>query len=232
MTDDKQIIFEDFKAEWLEEIKAENPSTVQLGNRFAKKLILQWLDFSEDTDDIIFCDGSGDGGIDVAFLQRGDILEENTNEGDTWYLIQSKYGSAFSGVDTLLREAQKVIETLDGKNKKLSSLATDVLERLQNFRSKASQKDKLVLVFASIESLSEKENRVINDIKAFGKARIGEIFDVEAISVETIYQRIADQLSQFKKYKLPFTANLVPSGNDLLVGSVKLDNLYNFCGAP
>ncbi len=153
---------------------------------------MQWLDFSEDTDDIIFCDGSGDGGIDVAFLQRGDILEENTNEGDTWYLIQSKYGSAFSGVDTLLREAQKVIETLDGKNKKLSSLATDVLERLQNFRSKASQKDKLVLVFASVESLSEKENRVINDIKAFGKARIGEIFDVETISVETIYQRIAD----------------------------------------
>lgn len=228
MTDVKQIIFEDFKAEWLEEIKEDNPSTVQLGNRFAKKLILQWLDFSEDTDDIIFCDGSGDGGIDVAFLQKGDILEENTNEGDTWYLIQSKYGSAFSGVDTLLREAQKVIETLDGKNKRLSSLATDVLERLQNFRSKASQKDKLVLVFASIESLSEKENRVINDIKAFGKARIGEIFGVETISVETIYQRIADQLSQFKKYKLPFTANLVPSGNDLLVGSIKLDNLYNF----
>ncbi len=36
MTDVKQMIFEDFKAEWLEEVKENNPSTVQLGNRFAK----------------------------------------------------------------------------------------------------------------------------------------------------------------------------------------------------
>ena len=228
MTDTTTISFDDFKTDWLTEITNGSPSTVELGNRFSKKLVMQWLDFNEDTDDIIFCDGSGDGGIDIAYLQRGDILEDNANEGDTWYLIQSKYGSAFAGKDTLLIEAQKVIETLDGKTKHLSSIANDLLERLQVFRASASSKDKLVLVFATNGVLSEDEKRVLNDIKTLGRARLGNLFDTEAVSIETIYQRAVENLSQYKKYNLPFIANLVPSGNDLLVGSVKLTNLYQF----
>lgn len=228
MADTTTISFDDFKAEWLTEITNGNPSTVELGNRFSKKLVMQWLDFNEDTDDVIFCDGSGDGGIDIAYLQRGDILEDNANEGDTWYLIQSKYGSAFAGKDTLLIEAQKVIETIDGKTKRLSSLANDLLERLQMFRASASSKDKLVLVFATNGVLSDDEKRVLNDIKTLGRARLGNMFDTEAVSIETIYQRAVENLSQYKKYNLPFIANLVPSGNDLLVGSVKLNNLYQF----
>lgn len=225
---DTTISFEDFKADWLTEITNGTPSTVELGNRFSKKLVMQWLDFNEDTDDIIFCDGSGDGGIDIAYLQRGDTLEDNANEGDTWYLIQSKYGSAFAGKDTLLIEAQKVIETIDGKTKRLSSIANDLLERLQMFRASASAKDKLVLVFATNGVLTDDEKRVLNDIKTLGRSRLGNMFDTEAVSIETIYQRAVENLSQYKKYILPFIANLVPSGNDLLVGSVKLNNLYQF----
>ncbi len=85
MADTNTISFDDFKTDWLTEITNGSPSSVELGNRFSKKLVMQWLDFNEDTDDIIFCDGSGDGGIDIAYLQRGDILEDNANEGDTWY---------------------------------------------------------------------------------------------------------------------------------------------------
>ncbi len=84
------LSFENFQMEWLQEIKQNNPTTIQLGNRFSQKLVMQWLDFNEESDDMIFCDGSGDGGIDVAYLKRSD----NENEGDTWYLVQSKYGSA------------------------------------------------------------------------------------------------------------------------------------------
>lgn len=228
MADTPTISFDDFKADWLKEVTNGNPSTVELGNRFSKKLVMQWLDFNEDTDDIIFCDGSGDGGIDIAYLQRGDALEDNANEGDTWYLIQSKYGSAFAGKDTLLIEAQKVVETIDGKAKRLSSLAADLLERLQMFRASASSKDKLVLVFATNEALTDDQKRVLNDIKVLGRARLGNLFDTEAVSIETIYQRAVENLSQYKKYILPFIANLVPSGSDLLVGSVKLNNLYQF----
>lgn len=222
------ITFEEFRADWLKDITSGNPSTVQLGNRFSKKLIMQWLDFNEDTDDIIFCDGSGDGGIDIAYLQRGDTTEDNANEGDTWYLIQSKHGSAFAGRDTMLIEAQKLIDTIDGKTKRLSSLTSDLVERLQMFRASASSKDKLILVFATHNPLNEDEKRVLNDIKNLGRARLGDFFDTDAISIETIFQRVEENLSDYKRYVLPFTANLVASGTDLLVGSVKLNNLYQF----
>ncbi len=222
------ISFEDFKTDWLKEIIAGNPTTIELGNRFSKKLIIQWLDFNEDSDDIVFCDGSGDGGIDIAYLQRGDATEDNANEGDTWYLIQSKHGSAFAGSDTLLTEAQKVIDTLDGKTKKLSSLTSDLVERLQMYRASASSKDRLILVFATHDPLTEEQKRALNDIKNMGRARLGNLFDTDAVSIETIYQRVEENLSQYKKYIVPFAANLVPSGHDLLVGSVKLINLYKF----
>ena len=50
------------------------------------------------------CDGAGDGGIDAAVFVKGDVAEEI--EGDSWLLIQSKYGSAFSGAETIGLEAR------------------------------------------------------------------------------------------------------------------------------
>lgn len=135
------LTFDAFEKEWLEDIIAGSPNTMELGRRFSRKLISQWLDFTEDVespDDIIYCDGTGDGGIDIACLQRGDDTEDNSNGGDTWFLVQSKYGSAFSGVKTVLEEGQKLIDTIDGKRNNLSSLAAGLVERLQNFRKQAS----------------------------------------------------------------------------------------------
>jgi hypothetical protein len=60
------VSFEEFKASWLEPVVAGNPTTVQLGRRFAHKIVSQWLDIDEDSLDVTYCDGSGDGGIDIA----------------------------------------------------------------------------------------------------------------------------------------------------------------------
>lgn len=82
-----EITFEQFRDQWLAEVRDGNPSTVELGNRFARKLLVQWLDLDESAGDLIYCDGSGDGGIDAAYLDRG--TEEQTEEqaqGHTWYL--------------------------------------------------------------------------------------------------------------------------------------------------
>lgn len=131
-----EVTFDEFKTEWLQSVRADNPTSVQLGNRFAQKIITQWLDVNPDTDDIVYCDGSGDGGIDAAYLYRKEAADNDgdvQNVGDTWYLIQSKYGSAFRGTKTLIEEAQKVIDTLDGKRTKLSSLAEGILSRLVTF---------------------------------------------------------------------------------------------------
>lgn len=222
--------FEEFKETWLEDIIENNPTTVEKGRRFARKLMQHWLDFNDDGgDEIIFCDGSGDGGIDVAYFQKDDPTENNTDEGDRWYLVQSKYGSAFAGTETLLIEAQKVINTLDGKNSRLSSLTTDLIERLQNFRKNASiERDKLVLVFATVDPLSADERTALQDIKNAGVGRIGPLFDVAQVSLQTIYNKLNQETLQQAKVKVPIIANLVQSGSDLLVGSVKLINLYDF----
>lgn len=226
-----ELSFEAFEKEWLSDIVSGSPSTTELGRRFSKKLVSQWLDFSEDiesSDDVVYCDGTGDGGIDIACLQRGDDAEDNSNSGDTWYLVQSKYGSAFSGTRNLIEEAQKLIDTIDGKRNNLSSLAAGLVERFQTFRMQASEKDKIVLVYAVQRPLSEGEKRAVEDIKAMGKNRLGAIFDTDIVSLETIYHRTLEEIGHVKKTRVSITAHLVPSGEEMLVGSVGLVQLFDF----
>ncbi|MBI5024330.1 MAG: AIPR family protein [Candidatus Omnitrophica bacterium] len=225
------LTFEAFEKEWLVDIKSGNPNTVELGRRFSRKLVSQWLDFAEDIEspeDIVYCDGTGDGGVDIAYLQRGDDSEENSNGGDTWYLVQSKYGTAFAGTETLLEEAHKLIDTIDGKRSRLSSLAAGLVERLQTFRQQASEKDKIVFVYATQKPLSEDEKRVLEDIRAMGKNRLGVMFETDAVSLETIYHRTLEEVSHVKKTRVSITAHLVPSGEEMLVGSVGLVQLFDF----
>lgn len=223
--------YEAFRETWLEDVRAGNPSTVKLGHRFAEKIVSHWLDADETALDIVYCDGAGDGGIDIAVLERGSAAtDEDAASGDVWYLVQSKYGSAFAGTDTLLAEAQKVIDTLDGRRSNLSSLATGLLERITNFRNGASASDQIVLIFATIDPLSESEKRALEDIRAMGRNRLGAIFDVSAISLRTIFDRLAEEaeLAARRRLTVPLSGNLVDAGDELLVGSVSLVDLYGF----
>lgn len=234
--------FDEFKQSWLEDVQApdsdgKKPPTVELGHRFAHKLVTQWLEVGKDdvSDDLIYCDGSGDGGIDIAYLHRGagrtsDSDNESSSEGDIWYLVQSKYGKAFQGVSTLLEEGHKVIETLDGHTKRLSSISGSLLERLNNFRRKAatSELDRIILMFATTDPLSEEQRRALGEIQAAGRDRLGPIFDVQAVSLATIYQRLDDTPNSLIALRVPIRAELAASGSDLLVGSVLLPSLYAF----
>jgi hypothetical protein len=50
--------FEDFREEWLADVREESHSTTELGHRFAHKIVTQWLDIGEVADDdLILCDG-------------------------------------------------------------------------------------------------------------------------------------------------------------------------------
>jgi hypothetical protein len=223
--------YEAFRETWLEDVRAEHPNAVKLGHRFAEKIVSHWLDADETALDIVYCDGAGDGGIDIAVLDRGSsATDEDTASGDVWYLIQSKYGKAFTGTNTLLAEAQKVIETLDGQRSNLSSLAAGLLERITNFRNGASASDQIMLVFATIDPLSEAERRTLEDIRAMGRNRLGVLFDVSAISLRTIFDRLAEEaeLAARRRLTVPLCGNLVEAGHELLVGSVSLVDLYGF----
>ena len=185
----------------------------------------------ESSDDVVYCDGSGDGGIDVACLHLGEVNDDGTEEGDIWYLVQSKYGSAFAGSGTLLRESQKVVDTLDGQRNNLSSLAQGLLERLSEFRARASERDKLTLVFATEDLLNDEQKRVLEDVRAMGRNRLEAIFDVEAVSIATIYQRAVESSGTVARIRIPIKAQLAPSDEGLLVGSVRLTDLYAFLKA-
>ena len=119
-----EITFEEFCDEWLDEFRHSEQSPLEKGRRFAFKLVSQWLGIPGDDEDLLVCDGSGDGGIDVAYLRRADLDESEqegqSEEGDTWYLVQSKYGTAFQGQETVVNEGRKVIATLKGENTRLS----------------------------------------------------------------------------------------------------------------
>jgi hypothetical protein len=220
--------YENFKQEWLVDVINDNPSTVELGHRFSRKILGDWLDFNSETEDVIFCDGAGDGGIDVAFLVLGDILDDGTSEGNVWYLVQSKHGSAFAGTSTVLIEGQKVIENLRGNKSSLSSLGEEVSNRIRNFISNRGPKDKLVLVYATHDPLNEEEQRAVEDVRTIGRNAFGDFFNIESISIQTIYNRISELQSSLEKTKLNIKGNLVPSGEGLWVGSMGLLDLFHF----
>ncbi|HEY5375172.1 MAG TPA: AIPR family protein [Polyangiaceae bacterium] len=226
------IDFAAFCAEWLGDIRAGEPSTTELGHRFGRKLLCQWLDIDDSSEDLVYCDGAGDGGIDIAYLQRGeghDAEGDGRTEGHTWFLVQSKFGSAFAGPLTLLEEAQKIIDTLDGKRTKLSSLSQALLERLGNFRRQASELDRIVLVFGTVEPLSDNEKRVLGDVRSMARGRLGSTFDVEAVSVETVFRRAQEaETAALPVRRVPLAAKLMSSGADLLVGAVSLLDVYAF----
>ena len=228
-----EITFEAFREQWLTDVKEGRPSTVELGRRFATKILTQWLDIGSSSDDLVYCDGSGDGGIDIAYLDRGDAGDEDAEgivSGDTWYIVQSKYGQAFQGVNTLMEEGQKVIDTLDGKRHRLSSLAEGLLERLLNFRSKADlSQDHLTLVFATEHPLNEGQHQALQDMRAMGRGRLGPLFDVEAISIDTIYRRtLEEEALEPEGMRIPLKGTMAQSAEDLLVGSVTLLDLFEF----
>jgi AIPR protein len=87
--------------------------------------------------------------------------------------------------------------------------------------------DRLIMVFATERPLTDDQRIILNDIRTMGREHVGGLFDVEAISVETIYSRLAEETPEVG-LRVPLRSHLVPSGADLLVGSTRLTDLYQF----
>jgi hypothetical protein len=221
------ISLDQFESQWLEEVTAGSPSTTHLGHRFAEKILRDWHEIDSATAEVILCDGAGDGGIDAAVFVAEDLTEGI--EGDTWILIQSKYGSAFTGSGTISSEAQKLFATLEGKREKLSSLSTELVTRLRNFLSNLGPKDRLEYVLATTKRLTAEEEEYLANIKTLGRAKFGDCFDVDSVSVETIYNKVAEE-DAFGANKLQVRLKTIvaSSGNILLVGATRLTDVFQF----
>ena len=228
-----EITFEQFCEEWLREFTEKEMSPFEKGSRFAFKMVTQWLDVNEDDEDIVICDGSGDGGIDIAYLRRSDVdaVDDNAQvgqsvDGDIWYLFQSKYGSAFQGRETILTEGQKVITTHSGGNNRLSEAARQLLGRLDTFRQQASERDRIILVFATERAMSEADRQVLDDLRVLGTERVGGLFDVEDVSLNTIWETRPTATQPV--LSLSIKGNFVDPSSGLRVGTVPLTDLYDF----
>jgi AIPR protein len=224
------IALEEFEAQWLEEIEAGAPSTTKKGHRFAQKILRDWLELDSDTAEVIYCDGAGDGGIDAAvFIPHA---SEEDAEGDVWMLVQGKYGSAFKGADTLFTEANKVFETLEGKRENLSSLAGNVVVRIRQFLSQLGPKDRLEYVVATNRRLSRDDYDNLEAIRKIGQQKFGAHFHVEEVSIETIYNKLADSEDRSgAMLKVPLKTTIASAGGNLHVGATKLVDMFSFMQA-
>ena len=225
----EEVTFDEFCEEWLREFREGDMSSFAKGKQFAFKLVTQWLEINEDDDDLEICEGSGDGGIDIAYLRRSEDDDDNSQEGDAWYLVQSKYGTAFSGSETIFSEGQKVIKTLSKENNNLSDAALRLLARIDNFRQQASERDRIVLVFATERPISQSDRRSLDDIRTLGKKHIGSLFDVEDISLHTIWE--THDTASPPPLSVPINGNFVDPSSGLRVGTITLIDLYDFLKA-
>ena len=227
-----ETTFDEFCEEWLSEFRNGDLSPSEKGQGFAIKMVTQWLSVTGDDEDFIICDGSGDGGIDIAYLHRADIddgEQDSQSVGDTWYVIQSKYGTAFQGAETIVKEGRKVIATLAGENTHLSENVTQLMGRLDTFRQKASEQDRIVLVFATERPITESDRQALNEIRLIGRQRVGDVFDVVDMSLQTIWE--AMPITQQASLSLPIHGNFVDPSPGLRVGTVSLTDLYQFLKA-
>lgn len=133
------------------------------------------------------CDGAGDGGIDAAVFIKADPTEGI--DGSTWILIQSKYGTALAGPNTITLEAQKLFGTLEGKRGSLASLSAELVERLKNFLSNKGENDKLEYILATCRKLTVEKADYIDNVRVLGRDKFGDCFDTDSVSVETIYNK-------------------------------------------
>ena len=222
--------YEQFCEEWLDELSADDLSPSQKGIAFAAKLVTQWLEVTTDDDDFIICDGSGDGGIDIAYLQRADTdpdgVDGDSIEGDTWYLVQSKYGTSFTGSDTILQEGNKVIRTLLGQTPHLSTVSQQLVDKLALFQQQASDADRIVLVFATTAPIAQQDRDALERVKIVGREQVMPGFDVEELSLMTIWEAL-DNVEQ-PRLTVPVVGQFVEQSSGLLVGTVSLVDLFTF----
>lgn len=221
----KALTFENFRDEWLKEINMGSPTRKESSARFIRKLVSQWRDLGETTDDILFESDSEDSGIDLIYFEKN---ESDENSGDTLYLFQNKFGSRSTSPEVIFKEGQKVVSEIEVA---ISTGATTLSKKLQTIIEEvnSSQFSHTILVIATSNPLTKTEIKSIDDLRSVGQRRLGTRFEIQTISLETIYLSLIDETAnKTPRLQIPIKVNVAPSGENLLVGSVTLPDLFEF----
>jgi hypothetical protein len=128
-----------------------------------------------------------------------------------------------------LIRSSKVIRDVEGKREKLSSLSTELVDRLRNFINNSGAKDRLEYVLVTTKRLTPEEQEYLSNIRTLGRAKFGECFEVDSVSVETIYNKIAESDTVGPaKLSLRLSTTVASSGDILLIGATKLTSIFTF----
>lgn len=238
----EETTFEQFREAWVEDIEALE-SSVDKGREFAVKLASDWLDVDPDSDEFNYTDGSGDGGIDVAYLHQGkyesdegeqgryesDEGEQGEAQGNTWYLFQCKYGTAGHVQGMVSTELTKMFGTITG-SREVSQVAGSTVEKIRNFvGSSGTDKDRLVMVIGTVDPLKKGELEFIDDARQrFAKELkpSGPSLDIEAVSLKTVHDQIRMRSSQ--RVRVNLTGNFAPLNLEgAWIGRVSIKAMYD-----
>ena len=223
---DASFSYESFREQWLISINNGDARKGGIESRFISKLALQWQDLSDPTEDVFFEDAGISSGVDLVFFEQS----ENDDSGDTLYLFQSQYRKKSQNPsDTILKNAQQTIIEVENvfKSGAIGPFSTKIKELLDVVNNKTN--DRIVLVIATLDSLTDTEKTILDILRSIGRGRLGTKFDIQAISLETIYlNQINETDGQLPRLSIPITATLAKSGENLLVGSLLLPHLYEF----
>jgi hypothetical protein len=216
----------------MEDVRAGNPPPAEMEQRFGRKLFTQWRDISDASDDLIPCDDPADAAIDMAYFERAEPDTENVS-GDTWYVVRCKLGDTIQGTETILEDGRKIIDSLAAPSEPLAAKAGGVTQMIRQFLTSADSgegRDRLVLVLATELPLTRGTRHDLDDLRATGRARLGNVFDVQAVSIETIYLSHSEEplAPVAPPIQIDLEATMANSGKDLMVGSIPLLKLYDF----
>lgn len=119
---------------------------------------------------------------------------------------------------------------MSGSSQSLNGLTSDVLDHIKQFLQSATEDDRLVLMFATVEALlSDSEKRALEDLRILGRSRFGTRFDVETISVHSIYRNGQESEETQDSIKIPLLGTLTTAGeSNLIAGAIPLRSLYIF----
>lgn len=228
--------FDEFKVAWLEEIESEKSTTAK-GRAFARKLASDWLEVDPDSDEFHHIDGSGDLGIDIAYLYEGksesDDESDEQNVGDTWYLFQCKYGTAGLGVGMVRDELRKMFDAITGSST-ASVVAATTLVKLRNFvQHQGEPKDRVVLIIGTVDSLTAQQLKALDETRAefAGKLRErGPTLEVVPVSVQSVHEAILRRPE--KSVDVALAGKFSPmdeTGNDedAWIGTVSIKSMYD-----
>ncbi|MBI5295897.1 MAG: AIPR family protein [Chloroflexi bacterium] len=223
---DNTLTFENFRDEWQKEVIQGSPTRNELSRRFIRKLVSQWRDLGETTDDILFEPDGDDSGIDLIYFEKN---ESHENSGDTLYLFQSKFGSRSINPEVIFKDGQKVVSEIEvaintGATRTFPKKLQVIIEEINS-----SQFSHITFVIATSNPLTKTEIKSIDDLRSIGQRRLGTRFEIQAISLETIYLSLIDETAnKTPRLQIPIKVNVAPSGDNLLVGSVTLPDLFEF----